>query len=330
MPKLQQSVGAEPLSEASGLSMSLTAEPSTLPAKPLSPGVSKAIEDLYLGSGVSRYGVSEDQFLQFVTAVITKYAADSPESEQFQLLTKLHIDELILARACSAGNEAAWTEFLTRFRASLYESAYRIAGNDTTGREIADELYAHLYGLPNSAGRRVSKLDYYMGRGSLEGWLRTVLAQHHIDRCRSYSRSVSLEEQVEAGASFPAAAEPAATLPDPCVDAALGQALDELNSEDRFILASYYLDQRTLAELARTLRVHESTMSRRLERITTQLRKRLVYRLRASGLSARECDELLDEVDVRDLSLDLGSRIVTKLRQESPAPAFYKKNGSAS
>ena len=308
----------------------MTSESSTSAATPdLAPAVSKAIERLYPGSGAPRFSVSLAQFLQFVTAVVTKYAADGAESDQLQLLEKLRIEELVLARACSAGNEAAWDVFLTKFRASLYETAYRIAGNDATGREIADELYAELYGVPNSTGRRISKLDYYMGRGSLEGWLRTVLAQHHIDRCRSYSKNVSLEEQVEAGASFPAPAEPATTAPDPRLAAALTQALGELAPEDRYILASYYLDQRTLAQLARTLHVHESTMSRRLDRITAQLHKNVVQRLRASGLSARQCDELLADTDVRDLTLDLSSDLNAKLRQDSPAAAFYNKDGSA-
>jgi RNA polymerase sigma-70 factor (ECF subfamily) len=304
--------------------MRITPETPTLAEPPLAPAVARAISALYPDSPALRYGIPLSQFLQFVTAVVTKYAPDRPESDQLQLLEKLQIDELILARACSAGNNAAWDFFLTRFRASLYESAYRIAGNDVTGREIADELYADLYGMPNNDGRRVSKLDYYMGRGSLEGWLRTVLAQHHIDRCRSYAKTVSLEEQIESGASFPAA-DPVTIAPDPRLAAALNHTLEELDAEDRFLLASYYLDQHTLAQLAHTLHVHESTMSRRLDRITTLLHKRVVKHLRASGLSTQQCDELLEELDVRDLTIDLH----TKLRQESPGAAFYNKNGSA-
>ena len=192
----------------------MTSEPRIVAVPPVAappapePAVSKAIEHRYAGSGAARYNISAGQFLQIVTVVVTKYAPDAPESDQLELLSKLKLEDLVLARACSAGHEAAWDTFLTRFRASLYESAYRIAGNDATGREIADELYADLYGIPNRDGRRVSKLDYYMGRGSLEGWLRTVLSQHYIDRYRSHAKSVSLEEQLESGASFPAPPEP--------------------------------------------------------------------------------------------------------------------------
>jgi RNA polymerase sigma-70 factor (ECF subfamily) len=306
--------------------MSLASEPPNLPAPAaLAPAVEKAISALCADSGATRFGISPAQFLQYVTDVVTKYAADAPTPEQLRLVEKLRIDELVLARACSLGNDAAWDIFLNRFRASLYESAYRIAGSDATGRELADELYAELYGMPNRDGRRVSKLDYYMGRGSLEGWLRTVLSQRHIDRCRSHAKTVSLEEQLESGVSFPGPAEAPATPPDPLLASALRHALDQLSPEDRFVLASYYLDQRTLGDLARTLHVHESTMSRRIDRITGQLHKQVIKHLRASGLSARRCDELLQDLDVRDLNLDL----TAKLRQESPGTAFYNKDGSA-
>ena len=57
---------------------------------------------------------------------------------------------------------------------------------------------------------RSSKLVFYTGRGSLEGWLRTVMAQEFINRYRKQKRTVSLEEQTEEGVQF------AAAVPDAC------------------------------------------------------------------------------------------------------------------
>lgn len=302
----------------------MTPQPSTAPAPgAASSAVSKAIALRYPESGAARYGISAEQFLDLVSAVLQQYASNEPE--QLELASKLRVDELALARACSAGNNTAWDLFLTRFRATLYEAASRIAKDEATGRELADELYADLYGVPNASGRRVSKLDYYMGRGSLEGWLRTVLSQHFIDRCRLLAKNVSLDEQLESGVSFPAPPEPGQQQPDPRLAAAIDQSLEELAPEERFILASYYLDQSTLATLARQLHVHESTMSRRLDRITAALRKRIQKHLRSAGLSARQCDEILQDLDVRDLDLNLSA----KLRQETSPAAFYNKDGSA-
>ena len=129
---------------------------------------------------------------------------------------------------------------------------------------------------------------------------------------------VGLGKTIEAGVSF--AARPVAdqAVPDARVAAAVAQTLAELSAEERFLLTAYYLDQRTLAEIGRQLRVHESTISRKLERLMIELRKRIRKRWRAAGLSLRRCDELLQELDVRDLNID----VAANLRQETPPRAF--------
>lgn len=296
-------------------------EPSTLADIPkLGSAVNDAIARRYNESGGEGYGIAPERFEQMVAAVVVRYAADADESEQVNLVGTLHVSELVLARACSEGSETAWEAFLTRFRASLYEAAYRIAKDEATGRELADGLYSDLYGVQNRAGSRVSKLDYYMGRGSLEGWLRTVLSREYVNRYRSQSREVSLEEQLEAGVSFPDRVVESASAPDDRVAIAVSQALAELGAEERFLLASYYLDQRTLADIGRQLRVHESTVSRKLERVTRDLRKRVRKRLQAAGFDRRRCDELFQELDVRDLNVG----VAATLRQEVSPETFYK------
>jgi RNA polymerase sigma-70 factor (ECF subfamily) len=99
---------------------------------------------------------------------------------------------------------------------------------------------------------------------------------------------------------------------------AIAQTLVEVSGEERFLLASYYLDQRTLASIGRQMGVHESTISRKLEKLTGVLRKRIRKRLQAAGIGSRRCDELLLELDVRDLDVD----VAEYLRQERPAQTF--------
>jgi len=295
--------------------------PSDVPV--LGRSVSEAVAGRYGESEAERYGVGRERFVEIVAAVVFRYAREFSEAEQLEFVAALRVGELVLARACSGGNDAAWEMFLTRFRAPLYEAAYRIAKDEATGRELADGLYGDLYGVPNDKGRRISKLDYYMGRGSLEGWLRTVLSQQFVDRFRAGSKNVSLEEQVEAGASFAARSAENETVADIRVEEGVEQTLAEVSAEERFLLASYYLDGCTLAEIGRQLRVHESTVSRKLERLMGEVRKRVRRRWQAAGLSSRRCDELLQELDVRDLNID----VVAKLRQETQPRPFYKKDG---
>jgi RNA polymerase sigma-70 factor (ECF subfamily) len=291
---------------------------------------SEVISDLYLQSDASKFGVSKEDLIGILAAVAGKYLSpNASEREATNFLTGLRIEELVLARACSAGNEAAWEVFLTKFREPLYNAGRAIAKDDATGRELADSLYADLYGMKSAEGERRSKLDYYMGRGSLEGWLRTVLAQEFVNRYRAQKRLVSLEEEEEAGVQFAAAstASPEPASADPRLEAATDEALRALPAEEKFILASYFLDDRTLAEIARMLNVHESTISRKVERAAKALRGEIRAALQQKGMSKRQAEEAL-EADVRDIAVDVRASLGRERNlQESGMKSFQAGKG---
>jgi RNA polymerase sigma-70 factor (ECF subfamily) len=261
----------------------------------------------YSESRAADYGLSAASFRAILAAIAAKYCSDLKERDA--LFRTLRYEELALARGCAAGNERAWTEFLTRYRAKLYDSARAITREDASAHELADGIYAELYGTELRDGVRRSKLAHYSGRGSLDGWLRTVLAQEWVNRYRKVKREVSIEEQEEAGVQFPAdrAATPATVNHAPLVSAT-DAALAELSAEDRYILASYHLDGRKLAEIAKTLGVHESTISRRVEKIAGQVRSGILKHLQKGGMSRRQAEEAL-EADVRDVQIDLRTRL---------------------
>jgi len=287
--------------------------------------VNGLLAELHAKSGCEKIGLSRESFSVILCEVGTKHAGSgATESEIRTFLLSLRVDELALARACAAGNNAAWEIFLTRYREKLYLSALRIAREDSAAHELADTLYADLYGTSTRDGQRVSKLASYTGRGSLEGWLRTVLAQEYVNRYRKTKRLVSLDEESEEGVQY------AAPDPEPVVSAddRLAQATDEalafLSGEDRTVLGAYYLDGRTLAEIARMLGVHESTISRKIDKLAKALRKQIVAGLARRGMSRRQAEEAM-EVDVRDLQVD----IRRNLAQDSAAAAFSEKRVEA-
>jgi len=287
--------------------------------------VNELLVDLHAKGGCEKVGLTRESFAVILCEVGSKHTtATTSETEIRTFFLSLRVDELALARACAAGVNSAWEVFLTRFREKLYLSALRIAREDSAARELADTLYADLYGTTTRDGKRVSKLASYTGRGSLEGWLRTVLAQEYVNRYRRTKRLVSLDEESEEGIQF-RAPEPD---PVPAADQRLGQATDEvlafLSGEDRMVLSAYYLDGRTLAEIARMLGVHESTISRKLDKLAKSLRKQIVAALARRGMSRRQAEEAL-EVDVRDLQLD----IRRSLAQDSSPPAFSEKRVEA-
>ena len=265
---------------------------------------------LHREAGAEKFGLTPQAFAGVLQEVAIKYLpATASPAEVSDFLTHLRVEELALARACALGSETAWEIFLTRFREKLFNAAHAIVQGDANARELADSLYADLYGTRATDGRRISKLNSFTGRGSLEGWLRAVMAQEYVNHFRRQQRLVSLEEQAEAGAQFEA------ETPDPtqAIDARLREATDEalgaLPAEDKFILANYYLDDRTLAETARLLGVHESTISRKLEKITAATRKAILSGLMKRGMSRKEAEQTM-EVEVTELSLDVRRRLV--------------------
>ncbi len=195
-------------------------------------------------------------------------------------IENLRLDDLALATACARGRDAAWDHFVVEFRPALYRAADAL---DATGaaRELADSLYADLYGLDESGGERRSLFRYFHGRSSLATWLRSVLAQRYVDLLRSRTKLAPLDEQ-EAARPAPAArdADPDRQSLVPLVLEALQSAIDQLAAKDRLRLRSYHVAQLTLAEIGRVTGEHEATVSRHLTRTRRQLRESSERRLR--------------------------------------------------
>jgi len=296
----------------------------TEPAAGLPPELESFVAELHSKSSASQFGISPDGLGTILAEVVRRYAGGGKPGDVRSFCSSLRVEELVLARACAAGNERAWQVFMARYREKLYDMGLQIAREDSAGRDLADSLYTDLYGTELRAGSRVSKLSSYTGRGSLEGWLRTVMAQEHVNRYRRSKRNVSLDEETEDGVQFAAADPEPVIAADPRLVAATDEALAALPAEERFILASYYLDGHTLAETARLLSVHESTISRKIDKLAKSLRKQILAALLKKGMSRRQAEEAL-EVDVRDLSLNVRDR----LAQDSPSQAFQEKKVQA-
>ena len=295
--------------------MSGSQETATRPAIPV---ITESVStELYRKAGAEKFGLTQQDFVIILQEVAAKYLrADAAPSEILEFLESLRVEELVLARACAQGHETAWELFLNRYREKLYRAAYSIAQEDSAARDLADSLYADLYGTRTTEGGRISKLNSYTGRGSLEGWLRAVLAQEYVNRYRRQHRLVSLDEQTEAGVQFQTEEPDPAQALDARVEKATDQALASLAAEDKFILASYYLDGRTLRDIARMLDVHESTISRKLEKITSSARKSILAGLIKRGMSPKDAKQAM-EVEVSEISLDVRRRLMQEKGQQT-------------
>lgn len=152
------------------------------------PAQIEVVAALYERSGATAYDVTAEQFAVMLNEILSKYLPDCPEAaaeRKADFCSGLRLEELALARACAAGHERAWQDFISRYRHKLHNMALHITRDGAHAAELADSLFADLYGVNSRDGVRRSKLIFYTGRGSLEGWLRTVMAQEFINRYRN-------------------------------------------------------------------------------------------------------------------------------------------------
>jgi len=310
------------------------AEPSDVAPEPLSRlRASSALADVIercwrKADPPEKWNLTREQFVTALERSTAHRFKDAPPSDKAveTYLETLHPSDLALARACSAGNSAAWEFFIARFRPELYRAARAIAG-EASSRELADSLYADLFGLGESEERRKSLFDYFHGQSKLSTWLRAVLAQRHVDEMRRARRTQPFEddtggERQEVSAS----AGSANAHPDPerarylaILQVALTRAIGSLEPGDRLRLAYYYADDRTLAEIGRLLGEHEATVSRKLERTRRAVRRRVEAALREEKQWTEEQVRLCLEYACDEWPFDLTESVRSARSSLKPA-----------
>jgi RNA polymerase sigma-70 factor (ECF subfamily) len=283
------------------------------------------VDELWRGCDAARWGLTRDEFEQILVDAGAAQnfglseAAMATQKQVRAFFRGLCVADLALARACARGNERAWEHFIAVYRQPLTRAAIAITGSETLGRDLAEQLYAELYGLNARDGQRRCPLLSYRGRGALMGWLRTTLAQRHVDHYRRTRREEPIEE-FDAPAPDPLPQMPARELS--LLERAIAQAVSGRQAEERYLLAAYYLDGQTLLEIGRVLGVHEATVSRKLHRTADQIRKQILKDLQRHGMSRRQAEEAMG-ADARDIEVNL-----KKLLQNSQSEAFQEQAAS--
>ena len=268
----------------------------------------KLVARLHGSAKAGRWSLSVARFGDALEASVSRaFAGRAPAPRDVdRYLAALHLEDLALASACGAGEEAAWEHFIREYRPVLYRSAAALDGSGAA-RELADSLYAELYGLKEAQGERQSLFRYFHGRSSLSTWLRSVLAQRYVDWIRARRRLDPLPDDESAlAAPAPPTRDPHVSRYVELIQRALTGAVDRLPPRDRLRLGCYYAQQLTLAETGRLLREHEATVSRQLARTRRVVREDVERSLRDEGLKREEIARCLEAAleDPGPLDLD--------------------------
>ncbi len=306
------------------------------------------IDELFVkcSSNAPNFGVRLDSFKSSLRKSVSKYlCACSPATvgpgEVRDFLGQIQADDLFMAIACANGNERAWWEFDQQHRSYLERVARHLAKTELDAQEVIDTVYVELYGTKIVDGERVSKFATYSGRGSLRGWLRTVIWHSLVDLHRQSHDELSLDEMTEnvgEGSAQSSFAEPAPGGEDEMIShitreryrkatvTSLDAAFSSLDDHEKLLLLYYHVENLKLREIARLVekeesplrgwfqrksstreqnpagRIHESTIMRWLEKSYGKILQLFRDDLQTNnGLSSEEVDICM-ELATQDLA----------------------------
>jgi RNA polymerase sigma-70 factor len=287
------------------------------------------------------FGVKDEVFKGSLQKTIDKYLFSTgsvTSSDIRDFLSQIQCDDLFLALACAGGSERAWWEFDQQHRAYMERVARHLAKTDVDAQEVIDSVYVELYGTRVVDGERVSKFSTYSGRGSLRGWLRTVIWHSLVDLHRASHDEVSLDEMTETvgeGAAHASFAEAVSDGEAEMIDqiarsryrqatlSSIQSAFSSLDDHEKLLLLYYHVEQLKLREIARLVenedsplrgwfqrksqtreknpagRIHESTIMRWLEKCYSKVLQ----------LFRRELEEKFDlSGDEIEICMDLATQ----------------------
>lgn len=292
------------------------------------------------------YGLTAECLKTSLSKTVEKFIlrnlSETPTVDEIKdFLLQIHAEDLFLALGCANGNERAWWEFDQQHRSYLERVARHLARTDVDAEEVVDTVYVELYGTRVVNGERVSKFATFSGRGSLRGWLRTVIWHSLVDLHRASHDEVSLDEMTEnvgEGHAHSNFAEADLGGEDQMVDhisrqryrkatvASIEKAFADLDPHEKLLLLYYHVEDMKLREIACLVekpaselrnwfqrksanrekdpasRVHESTIMRWLEKCYAKVLKLFRAELISThNLTSSEIDICL-ELATQDLA----------------------------
>ena len=234
------------------------------------------------------FTVSAEEFRSAILRAIDKYLIGSagqnrvPSSSEIrQFIGELQASDIYLSLACAGGDEHAWWQFDRLHRAFIERLANRLVRTGLDANEVIDSVYVELFGTKTVGDVRQSKFRSYTGRGTLRGWLRTIILHSAVDLHRSHQTEVPLE----VGATTDDEARERQPLPvevnrtedlmlanvvreryRAATVAALDQSLAALDDHETLLLLYYHVEGLKLREIARIVEQPKSPIRRWFQR----------------------------------------------------------------
>jgi RNA polymerase sigma-70 factor len=268
-------------------------------------------------------GLSCAAFEARIQTTVSRYLGDHEHpGDAVRALSILNTSDLYLAMSCAHGSDAAWRRLRLLYGKYLVD-LFRWMDRPHKAQEEAENLIADLF-LPDQSGQ--SRIASYDGRSSLVTWLRVIVSHRVINERQRKGRGgqstadlpelpdrstiAEMEDRLESNRYLPA------------VRHCLAQACRHLSDHERLILLWRFDEERQLGEIARLTSIHQSTVTRQIERTLKRMRAELETLLASEFKLSRpviqECLSLLVRHNAEALAV---LRLIREPEQANcPAP----------
>ncbi|HEY6250670.1 MAG TPA: sigma-70 family RNA polymerase sigma factor [Candidatus Angelobacter sp.] len=278
----------------------------------LEPVIAEAFADAELKFG--DLGLDFYIYCERVLSIVHKHLGPSPAANRaIDYVRRLNCRDLYLATACAQSGLGvapssspaastqhfglAWKALEVRYKGLVCDLVRFFYRRSLAADDLADNILTDLF-LPDRRGR--SRIASYDGRSSLSTWLRVVVCNRSINarRARLSENTVELEPALPdkpalANIELAVRARRYGTV----LEDSLASACLVLTPRERLILLWRYQDGLQLGEIAQLLGIHQSNVTRQLERLQNKLRDDVTTILSDKhGLSQSAIHECLEDM----------------------------------
>ncbi|HEY6249781.1 MAG TPA: sigma-70 family RNA polymerase sigma factor [Candidatus Angelobacter sp.] len=259
-------------------------------------------------------GLDLQIYAQRVHSIVHKHLGASPQPRTvIEFVKGLHGPDLYLATSCaqncpgtsngslqataSENASVAWKTLEKTYKGFICDLVRFFYSTTFAAQDLADSILADLF-LPDRSGS--SRIASYDGRSSLSTWLRVVVCNRAINakRCSAVVKNTDIQAEIP---DEPALQNIELTVRAKRYGKALGDSLATacrgLTPRERLILLWRYEDSLQLGQIARLLGIHQSNVTRQLERMQNKLRDEVIAVLsRKHGLSSLAISECIQDI----------------------------------
>jgi RNA polymerase sigma-70 factor len=240
-------------------------------------------------------GLSLADYIEHVLAVVCKFVTSGDDQARTDFLGRLHTCDLYLAAGCSRRSERAWLRFDQLYSRYLNDVVRCLCPIPRIVDDLTDSFLVDLF-LPDRSGN--CRISSYDGRSSLTTWLRVVVANRVINerqhkRNSAYSPEPGIE-LVDHSAQSRLETQVIQNRYEYSLDQALRNACQTLSTAEKRLLLLRFEKQCQLSQIARATGVHQSTITRMLERIARKFRQQVIDDLGRQALHPAAIEECLN------------------------------------